>query len=95
MSDDQAQEQQQSISSSPPAFTDESVIKLNDQEYRYGDLNDNAKQLIGALQASEQQMQNVRNQLGLIDIGRRALAAQLRVAIENPEALEQPEAGTS
>jgi hypothetical protein len=36
-------------------------------------------------------MQQVRNQLGLMDVGMRALAAQLRVAIENPEALQQAE----
>jgi hypothetical protein len=83
--------QQQPAGAGPAAFTEESVIKLNDQEYRYGDLSENARQLINALQASEQQMQNVRNQLGLMDIGRRALAAQLRVAIENPEALQQAE----
>lgn len=71
----------------PSAFGDDSLIKLNDKDYRYGDLNDKAKQLIAALQASEIQIQNIRNQLGLMDFGKQALAAQLRLAIENPESL--------
>lgn len=94
MTDNQEQSQQQSAV--PPAgrFNDDSVIKLNDREYRYGDLSDQAKQLLNALQTSEQQIQQVRNQLGLMDVGMRALAAQLRVAIENPEALLQAEQQT-
>ena len=70
-------------------LNDDSKLKLGETEYRFGDLNDTAKQLVVALRSSEQQMQNVRNQLGLMDVGRRALAAQLRVAVENPEALQQ------
>lgn len=86
---DEQQPTQQQANALPTGFSDDSIIKLNDTEYRYGDLNEQAKQLINALQASEQQIQNIRNQLGLMDVGRRALAAQLRVAIENPEALQQ------
>lgn len=74
-------------------LNDDSVIKLGDNEHRFGDLNDAAKQLVVALRSSEQQIQNVRNQLGLMDVGRRALAAQLKVAIDNPEALQQPNEG--
>ena len=86
MSDDSSQ-----ISQSVPTdrLTDNSVIKFNDSEYRFGDLSDSAKQLLRALQNSEQQIVNTRNQLGLMDVGRRALAAQLRVAIENPDQLQQ------
>jgi hypothetical protein len=91
MSDEQQQTSQQQSAAVPTGFNDDSIIKLNENEYRYGDLNEQAKQLLNALQASEQQLQNVRNQLGLMDVGRRALAAQLRVAIENPDALQQSE----
>lgn len=91
MSDEQQQPPQQQSVAAPTGFNDDSIIKLNENEYRYGDLNEQAKQLLNALQASEQQLQNVRNQLGLMDVGRRALAAQLRIAIENPEALQQSE----
>ena len=92
IADLQPQADQQASSNAPfDALNDDSIVKLNESEYRYGDLSDQAKQLIAALQASEQQVQNVRNQLGLMDVGRRALAAQLRVAIENPEALAQQE----
>jgi hypothetical protein len=66
-------------------LNDDSVIKFNDNEYRFGDLSEPAQQLMRALQNSEQQILNTRNQLGLMDVGRRALAAQLRVAIENPD----------
>jgi hypothetical protein len=66
MAEEQNATDQQPNQIAPAAFTDESIIKLNDQEYRYGDLNENAKQLINALQASEQQMHNVRNQLGFV-----------------------------
>jgi len=91
MTDVQQPNPQQQSATAATGFNDDSVIKLNDNEYRYGDLSEQAKQLLNALQASEQQVQNVRNQLGLMDVGIRALAAQLRVAIENPEALQQAE----
>ena len=85
-------EEQQSQPQAPvnvPGMNDDSMIKLGDNEYRFGDLSDQAKQIVAALRNSEQQILNTRNQLGLMDVGRRALAAQLRVAIENPEALQQ------
>ena len=91
MTNNQDQNQQQPKNPPVTGFGDDSIIKLNENEYRYGDLSDQAKQLLNALQTSEQQMQQVRNQLGLMDVGMRALAAQLRVAIENPEALQQAE----
>jgi len=34
-------------------------------------------------------MKSIRNQLALMDVGRRALVAQLRLAIENPEAFQR------
>ena len=80
---------QTSQSAPSDQLNDHSVIKFNDNEYRFGDLSDPAKQLLRALQNSEQQIVNTRNQLGLMDVGRRALAAQLRVAIENPDQLQQ------
>ena len=80
---------QTSQSAPSDRLSDDSVIKFNDTEYRFGDLSDPAKQLLRALQNSEQQIVNTRNQLGLMDVGRRALAAQLRVAIENPDQLQQ------
>ena len=73
-------------------FNEDSTLKLGEQEYRYGDLSDQAKQLIRGLRASELQMNNLRTQLGVMDVGRRAIAAQLKVAIENPEALQNEEA---
>ena len=88
MTDEQQLNSPQQPANGATSFNDDSIIKLNEIEYRYGDLNEEAKQLLNALQASEQQLQNVRNQLGLMDVGRRALAVQLRVAIENPEALK-------
>jgi hypothetical protein len=91
MTDEQQPNPQQQSATAQTGFNDDSIIKLNDNEYRYGDLSEQAKQLLNALQASEQQLQNVRNQLGLMDVGQRALAAQLRIAIENPEALQSPE----
>jgi hypothetical protein len=42
-------------------------------------------------------MKSIRNQLALMDVGRRALVAQLRLAVENPEAfqrLQNPEAAS-
>jgi hypothetical protein len=94
MTDKQQLNSPQQPANGATGFNDDSIIKLNEIEYRYGDLNEEAKQLLNALQASEQQLQNVRNQLGLMDVGRRALAAQLRVAIENPEALKPAELQT-
>ena len=91
MSDEQQSQPQAPVN--VPGMSDDSMIKLGDNEHRFGDLNDTAKQLVVALRSSEQQIQNVRNQLGLMDVGRRALAAQLRVAIDNPESLQQPNEG--
>ena len=87
MSEEQQNQPQGPVSI--PGINDDSMIKLGDNEHRFGDLSDQAKQIVAALRNSEQQILNTRNQLGLMDVGRRALAAQLRVAIENPEALQQ------
>lgn len=34
-------------------------------------------------------MKSIRNQLALMDVGRRALAAKLRLAMEHPEAFQR------
>ena len=88
-----SEEQQTQTLVNIPGINDDSMIKLGDNEYRFGDLSDQAKQIVAALRNSEQQILNTRNQLGLMDVGRRALAAQLRVAIENPEAQQQNDQG--
>ena len=88
-----SEEQQTQAPANIPGINDDSMIKLGDNEYRFGDLSDQAKQIVAALRNSEQQILNTRNQLGLMDVGRRALAAQLRVAIENPEAQQQNDQG--
>lgn len=88
-----SEEQQTQAPVNIPGINDDSMIKLGDKEYRFGDLSDQAKQIVAALRNSEQQILNTRNQLGLMDVGRRALAAQLRVAVENPEAQQQNEQG--
>jgi hypothetical protein len=66
-----------------------STITLAGKEYAYADLSDPAKQLVSAIRASEEEMKSIRNQLALMDVGRRALVAQLRLAIENPEAFQR------
>ena len=88
-----SEEQQTQTPVNIPGINDDSMIKLGDNEYRFGDLSDQAKQIVAALRNSEQQILNTRNHLGLMDVGRRALAAQLRVAIENPEAQQQNDQG--
>ena len=76
MSEDQQGGQQQS----------QAKIKLGEKEYEYNSLSDPAKQLVGAIRSSEAEMKSLRNQMALMDVGRRALVAQLRLAVENPEA---------
>lgn len=66
-----------------------SVITLAGKEHRYDDLSDPAKQLVSAIRASEEEMKSIRNQLALMDVGRRALVAQLRLAVENPDAFQR------
>jgi hypothetical protein len=77
------------------ASSNEPIITLAGKEYPYEELSDPAKQLVAAIRASEEEMKSIRNQLALMDVGRRALVAQLRLAVENPEAfqrLQNPEA---
>ena len=72
-------------------------IKLGDTEYDFSSLSDPAKQLVAALRSSESEMKSLRNQMALMDVGRRALVAQLRLAVENPEAfakLQNTESGS-
>ena len=78
---------------SPAVNTSESqtpMITLAGKQYSYDTLSEPAKQLVAAIRASEEEMKSIRNQLALMDVGRRALAAQLRLAVENPEAANQP-----
>ena len=80
-----------------PASTEsqQATITLAGKQYAYDSLSEPAKQLVAAIRASEEEMKSIRNQLALMDVGRRALAAQLRLAVENPEAfqrLQNPEA---
>ena len=65
------------------------TITLAGKDYSYDNLSDPAKQLVSAIRASEEEMKSIRNQLALMDVGRRALVAQLRLAIENPEAFQR------
>lgn len=71
-------------------------ITLAGKQYAYEGLSEPARQLVAAIRASEEEMKSIRNQLALMDVGRRALVAQLRLAVENPEAfqrLQNPETG--
>ena len=69
-------------------------LTLAGKQYAYESLSEPARQLVAAIRASEEEMKSIRNQLALMDVGRRALVAQLRLAVESPEAfqrLENPE----
>ena len=82
-------------SSTPSTESQQPTITLAGKQYAYDSLSEPAKQLVAAIRASEEEMKSIRNQLALMDVGRRALAAQLRLAVENPEAfqrLQNPEA---
>lgn len=65
------------------------TITLAGKEYDFEGLSEPAKQLVSAIRASEEEMKSIRNQLALMDVGRRALVAQLRLAVENPEAFQR------
>ncbi|MEB3169435.1 MAG: DUF6447 family protein [Synechococcaceae cyanobacterium] len=81
--------------SAPSTDNPQPMITLAGKQYAYDSLSEPAKQLVAAIRASEEEMKSIRNQLALMDVGRRALAAQLRLAVENPEAfqrLQNPEA---
>ena len=69
--------------------SNEPSITLAGKQYPYENLSDPAKQLVAAIRASEEEMKSIRNQLALMDVGRRALVAQLRLAVENPEAFQR------
>lgn len=64
-------------------------ITLAGKNYPINEMGDQAKQLVAAIQSSEEAIRTTRNQLALMDVGRRALVAQLRLALENPEAFER------
>jgi hypothetical protein len=91
-------------SSSTAAPTDASqadpanpTITLAGKQYAYDSLSEPARQLVAAIRASDEEMKSIRNQLALMDVGRRALVAQLRLAVENPEAfqrLQNPESAS-
>ena len=65
------------------------TITLAGKQYALGDLSEPARQLVSAIRASEEEMKSTRNQLALMDVGRRALVAQLRLAVENPDAFQR------
>ena len=65
------------------------TITLAGKQYALSDLSDPAQQLVSAIRASEEEMKSTRNQLALMDVGRRALVAQLRLAVENPDAFQR------
>ena len=65
------------------------TITLAGKQYALNDLPDPARQLVSAIRASEEEMKSTRNQLALMDVGRRALVAQLRLAVENPDAFQR------
>jgi len=76
---------------SDPAQVDAAnpTITLAGKQYAYDSLSEPARQLVAAIRASEEEMKSIRNQLALMDVGRRALVAQLRLAVENPEAFQR------
>ena len=65
------------------------TITLAGKKYALNDLSDPARQLVFAIRASEEEMKSTRNQLALMDVGRRALVAQLRLAVENPDTFQR------
>jgi len=69
--------------------TGRATINLAGKDYDFDSLSEPAKQLVGALRASESEIRSLRNQLALMDMGRRALVSQLRLAVENPEAFNR------
>jgi hypothetical protein len=62
------------------------TIQFAGKDYDYEALPEPARQLVDALRASDAEIRGLRNQLALMDVGRRALVAQLRLALENPDA---------
>lgn len=72
-----------------PADAANPTITLAGKQYAYDTLSEPARQLVAAIRASEEEMKSIRNQLALMDVGRRALVAQLRLAVENPEAFQR------
>ena len=71
------------------------TITLAGKQYALDALSEPARQLVSAIRASEEEMKSTRNQLALMDVGRRALVAQLRLAVENPEAFQRLQAPES
>ena len=65
------------------------TITLAGKEHAIDDLSEPSRQLVSAIRASEEEMKSARNQLALMDVGRRALVAQLRLAVENPDAFQR------
>lgn len=72
-----------------PQTQPRATINLAGKDYDFDSLSEPAKQLVGALRASESEIRSLRNQLALMDMGRRALVSQLRLAVENPEAFSR------
>lgn len=85
------------LADAPQGDTVNPSITLAGKQYAYDSLSEPARQLVAAIRASEEEMKSIRNQLALMDVGRRALVAQLRLAVENPEAfqrLQNPESAS-
>jgi hypothetical protein len=78
-----------SSANAPQADSANPTITLAGKQYAYDSLSEPARQLVAAIRASEEEMKSIRNQLALMDVGRRALVAQLRLAVENPEAFQR------
>ena len=69
--------------------TQEPSITLAGKTYSINEMSDQSRQPVAAIRSSEEEIKRNRNQLALMDVGRRALVAQLRLALENPEAYEK------
>ncbi|MEB3176446.1 MAG: DUF6447 family protein [Synechococcus sp.] len=75
------------MTSTPQATTSqESSITLAGKTYAVNEMSEQSRQLVAAIRSSEDEIKRTRNQLALMDVGRRALMAQLRLALENPDA---------
>lgn len=75
------------MTSTPQATTSqEPSITLAGKTYAVNEMSEQSRQLVAAIRSSEDEIKRTRNQLALMDVGRRALMAQLRLALENPDA---------
>lgn len=54
-------------------------ITLAGKTYPISEMSDQSRQLVAAIRSSEEEIKRNRNQLALMDVGRRALVAQLQI----------------